>query len=97
VTLLPAGMELWTSDEVAECLPYQRHLPPREASELYSLLWAFLSEAQNPTPLGGDGTGGTVEYPDARRRSGNDDKAAHWWPRLTEPQRLALVKAWEDS
>lgn len=89
-TKLPEGLEFWTADEVAECLDFED--PGRE---LYSKLWRILSEAENPTPLGGDGTDGTVETPDDRLDPDNDDKAPHWWDKLTEDERRRIVDAFE--
>ena len=90
----PAGLGLWTADEVAECLGYQMHLKPVESDILYSKLWAFVSEAKNPTPLGGDGGYGTVETPCGRLNLDNDDKANHWWSQLVTREREAIAAAW---
>ena len=95
-TPMPDALEYTTADEAAECLNYHKHLPRGAADALYVKLWGFLSEAKNPTPLGGDGTNGTVEHPDGRRCLDNDDKARHWWAKLTEPERVALAAAVED-
>ena len=94
---LPEGIEYWTADMVAECLPYQEFLPkdygPWET--LYHKLWSFLEEAENPTPLGGDGSNGTVEEPCGRRDLKNDDKTSHWWMRLSLEERKAITLAWQ--
>ena len=79
---MPAGLEYWTADEVAECLDYHKGLTEAEADVLYRKLWGFLAEAKNATPLGGDGSSGTVETPDGRLSLENDDKAGHWWAPL---------------
>jgi len=84
-TKCPAELEYWTADEVAECIP-------GVGNDLYRKLWRALSEAKNPTPLGGDGSNGTVEYPDGRRSPDNDDKAPHWWGELTEEERQTIVE-----
>ena len=94
---VPQGLEFWTADAVAECLSYSKFLPddyPGGWTTLYSKLWSFLSTAQNPTPLGGDGTGGTVETPDGRLDLRNDDKASHWWKRLTDVEQAAIRAAY---
>ena len=89
----PDELLYWTADEVAECLDYWSFLPKREAEVLHNRLYEFLDNAKNPTPLGGDGTSGTVETPDGRLDPDNDDKASHWWSKLTDEQRVAIVKA----
>jgi hypothetical protein len=87
------GLEYWTCDEVAECLPVSK--------DLYRRLWAILGEAERRTPTGGDGTGGTCEYPDARYGTGEDDKARQWWGRLTPEEQMEINSAYraqeEDS
>ena len=93
---LPTGLDLWTADEVAECLGYHKYLDKAEADALYGKLWGFLAEAENPTPLGGDGSNGTVEYPDGRYDTANDDKAGHWWHRLSEREQNAIARALDD-
>lgn len=84
---MPASLTYWTADEAAECLDV--------SDTLSAKLWGFLEDAKNPTPLGGDGTNGTVEYPDARMDEDNDDKAAHWWPKLTEAEQREIARAIE--
>jgi len=88
---MPSVLELWTADEVAECLEYEKHLTKDEADGLCKKLWLFLSEAKNPTPLGGDGSNGTVETPYDRLGLSNDDKAGHWWSRLTKKEQAAIA------
>lgn len=80
---MPAKLELWTADEVAECLD---GVP----MGLYRKLWTIVSEAKNPTPLGGDGSNGTVETPDGRLSPDNDDK--NWWGKLSEEHQKILVE-----
>jgi hypothetical protein len=92
---MPAGLEFWTADEVAECVEYQEHLP-EEYGDWQQLDWkldSFQEGAKNPTPLGGDGTNGTVETPCGRFSSANDDKAPHWWGKLTTTEQAAIVAA----
>ena len=94
---MPEGLDYWTADQVAECLPYASHLPADYAggwTALYARLWSFLAAAEHPTPLGGDGSDGTVETPDGRLDLDNDDKAAHWWGRLTPVEQAAIRDAY---
>jgi len=83
------GLEYWTADEVAECLSY-----PDPDQVIYKKLWQFLSDAENQTPAGGDGSNGTVETPDARLDLDNDDKAGSWWHKLTNAEQLVINEAW---
>ena len=92
----PEVIELWTADEVAECLSYQAFLEPAQSRSLDSKLWGFVSDSF-PTPLGGDGTNGTVEYPEERLSSKNTDKVPHWWGRLEEYEQKALQQAVEKE
>ena len=95
---MPSGLEYWTADEVAECLSYQRHLPAEyDWNTLYKKLWSFLEVAENATPLGGDGSNGTVEMPDGRLNLDNDDKAAHWWHKLTDVEANAIAQAYNQD
>lgn len=94
---MPEGLDYWTADQVAECLSYSKHLPADYAggwTALYARLWSFLAEATNKTPLGGDGSDGTVETPDGRLDLANDDKAGHWWGRLTPVEQVAIRDAY---
>ena len=84
---LPSELELWTADEVAECLV------PLQETNLYVKLWRVIKDATNPTPLGGDGTNGTVEYPCGRQSRDNDDKALHWWSKLDDQDREIIINA----
>ena len=93
---MPEDLEYWTADEVAECLPYQPHLTDRGAA-LYRKLWRILSEAQNPTPLGGDGSDGTVETPCGRWSEKNDDKTPHWWAHLDPAEQRAIELAYRSE
>ena len=94
-TTMPSGLEFWTADEVAECLDYGKHLPDSygEWTKLCSRLYDILSAANNPTPLGGDGSNGTVEEPSGRLDLNNDDKAAHWWQQLDPVEQCAIAAA----
>lgn len=96
---MPEGLEYWTADEVAECLSYTRHLSGGRAAGdvLYCKLWKHLSEASNPTPIGGDGSYGTCEEPTARLSLENDDKALHWWRKLTAEEQEAVACAYLEE
>jgi len=95
---MPEGLEYWTADEVAECVDYERFMPEGKSwRELYSKLWRILAESKNPTPLGGDGSNGTVEYPCGRRSLQNDDKARHWWDKLEEFEQSAIAQGFEQD
>ncbi len=87
---MPDGLTYWTADEVAECLPYLE-------DSLRQRLWEIASKAENPTPIGGDGSSGTVETPDGRLDIDNDDKAIQWWGRLTRWEQEAICKAYDDD
>jgi len=92
---IPDGLEYWPCVDIAECLPYQNYLPGKHAREaLYGKLWGILAEADNATPLGGDGSDGTVEEPSGRLDLDNDDKAGHWWHKLTDAEANAIVQAY---
>ncbi len=91
---MPEGLKYWTADAVAECLSYGYYI--ENPSSLYHKLWGFLDDADNPTPLGGDGEGGTVEEPSGLLGD-NDDKTPHWWGHLTAQEQQAIVKAYEDE
>ena len=94
---MPEGLEYWTADEVAECLSYEDYLPAEYEDSLYDKLWCFLAAAKNATPLGGDGSDGTVETPDGRLDLDNDDKAAHWWSKLTGVEANAIAQAYAEE
>lgn len=88
------NLEYWTADEVAECLSV--------SSGLSAKLWGILSEATNKTPLGGDGSldsegRPTVEEPSGRLDEDNDDKAPHWWHKLTPEEQAEINAAYEKD
>jgi hypothetical protein len=99
---LPAALECWTADEVANCLSYNKHLPPGYVAANYGgNKWGLCSRlediahaATNPTPMGGDGSNGTVETPDGRLDLDNDDKALHWWNLLAPAEQHAISAAY---
>ena len=80
---IPAGLNCWTADEVAECLS---GIGPA----IYSKLWDILIAAKTPTPLGGDGSNGTVEEPHERYDDDHDDKSSHWWWKLTPAEQATI-------
>ena len=84
---MPEGLEHWTADEAAECLS---GIGP----DLYRKLWDILSAAKNPTPLGGDGSNGTVEEPHERYDEDHDDQAPHWWGKLTTDEQTTIATAY---
>ena len=92
---MPNGLSAWTADEVAECLDYQGHLPDSygDWTNLDRKLYDILTAANNPTPMGGDGSNGTVEDPSGRLDADNDDKAPHWWGQLEPVEQTAIAKA----
>ena len=90
MTTMPTGLDLWTADEVAECLSGL-------GSDLVRKLWRFVEAAENPTPLGGDGSNGTVEEPSGRLSLENDDKAGHWWGLLTENERETIAESFQKE
>ncbi len=90
----PDWAQYWTCDQVAECLPYQRHLPADYDGDLYSRLWELASLADTPTPQGGDGSNGTVETP-CGRMGNYDDKLGSVWNLLTPVEQKAIVTAKE--
>ena len=89
---MPEWLEYWTADEVAECLY------PGGCETLYGKLWEFVCEAEEAgtaTPLGGDGSNGTVETPDGRLDPANTDKGPHWWSRLTSAEQQMIIDAYK--
>jgi len=94
---IPQKLKYLTADQVAECISYQKYLTKTEADDLYRKLWEILENAQNPTPLGGDGSNGSVEEPAERMDLDNDDKTAHWWETLTATEQEALTQAIQNE
>ena len=74
----PPMVELWTADEIAECLEISR--------ELRIKLWGLKAECESPTPLGGE----EFETPDCTLSRSNDDKPMHWWGKLSKRERLEI-------
>lgn len=86
---VPDWADMWTLDEVAECLDV--------SGELSGKLWSMLEKIPegDRTPMGGDGTGGTVEYPDARWNPEDSDKLHHHWDSLSESEQKEIVDAYD--
>ena len=82
----------WTADEVAECLPLRDFLTAEEDKKLYIKLWGFVN-SENPTPVGGDGSNGTVETPEERLNPSNTDKVPNFWDKLSQKEQTAINKA----
>jgi hypothetical protein len=82
---IPAGLQYWTADEIAECLPV--------GDATYRELWRITSEASNKKPLGGDGSDGTVEWPEVTEEYGNQPRA--FWPNLTPEMQADIAQAYE--
>jgi len=90
---IPPCYELKTADQIAETVDYHRWLQGDDARDLHSQLWCIQAECRLPTPLGGDGSAGTVETPDGRLNDENDDKTPHWWNRLSTHHQAAIIFA----
>jgi len=75
----PEELELWTLDEVAECLSVP--------AVLYKKLWAMLADCKDKTPLGNDAN----ETPDVRLDSTNDDKLLNAWSAFTDDEKRVLI------
>lgn len=85
ITMHPALSE-WTLDEVAEALD-------GVSMATSGVLWGLRDDdSSNNTPMGGDGTGGTVETPDGRLGD-FDDKLARHWHKLTADQQNEINEA----
>ncbi len=91
---IPEGLLSWTADQIAECLSYDKYLP--KDNGLYAKLWKILGDASNPTPLGGDGSNGTVQTPSERHDEEHDDKAPAFWSQLTHGEQKALLLAYRE-
>jgi len=86
---MPEVYRYMTADECAECVNYWPHLS--DGNGLYTKLYDFLGKATTPTPLGGDGSNGTVECPQDLEYG--NDTGPHWWGVLNDEEKLALTKA----
>ena len=91
---MPEVYRYMTADECAECVDYWSHLKNLEdgcGMRLYSKLWDFKNGATKSTPLGGDGSNGTVECPQDLEYG--NDTGPHWWGVLNDEEKEALIKA----
>ena len=82
---IPEGLSYWTPDEVAECLD-------GVSDSTYVRLWAILDELEasgKAVPVGGDGSGGTIETP-PEPDAFKSGKMAAVWDRLTEAEQIEL-------
>jgi len=86
---MPSSLEYDTADEVAETIDYHKYLTKERADALYRELWRILAAAKNKTPLGGDGSNGTVETPCGRLDSE--------WDSLDRDFQSAIVQAVEND
>jgi len=89
MTEIPEGLEYWTADEIAECLPMIG------TGDLYRKLWGFVvdaGEAGTAKPLGGDGSNGTTEIPIVSDSYEAQPKA--FWAKLTEAEQATVIEAW---
>lgn len=87
---MPSDLTYWRADQVAECVS-------GITDALYARLWQIQIAASNPTPLGGDGTNGTVETPDAQLDLLNDDKSGHWWAQLSRAEQSQIAGAFQGD
>ena len=83
------GLEYLRADEIAECFEL-RLLDDKDRGALVTKLWRISSEAENPTPMGGDGSDDTCETPDGQLFLGNDDKAGVFWDKLEDFEQEAI-------
>ena len=75
----------WTPDEVAEALD-------GISDATSSRLWALMNQMKEHAPLGGDGSNGTVEWPEPIEE-GHSVRAI--WHLLTEDERREINAAFE--
>ena len=87
---------------MADCLSYDKFLPDSYGKLYENLLcvklWniqANAENAQNATPMGGDGSEGTYEDPSEIEPGTYDDEARHWWNQLLPLEQRALVLAYD--
>ncbi len=84
---MPDEIEFMTADEIAETMNVNQ--------ETYSALWNIVTDAKNTKPLGGDGSGGTVEWPEATNH--HDDQPKYFWAKLNCAARQDIVCAVEKE
>ncbi len=100
----PKQFVYWTADEIENCIDptgeYDGALTEEQWHAVMNKLAAFTCEAIDAgtaTPLGGDGSNGTVETPDGRLDPANTDKAPHWWHRLEAFEQRAYCLAYNKE
>ena len=94
---MPPGLAYMSCDTVAECLSYKKHLPAgHDWMDLYRKLWAVLNTATDISPMGGDGTNGTVECK-GDQLGDYDDMAPKWWQSLTAVEATAIAAAYTEE
>ena len=91
--LLPENQEAWRAIQKAYAQVSYGDAEPYMI--LDRKLWGFLDSAKNPTPMGGDGSNGTVETPDGQLDLDNDDKPRYWWTKLTIVEQTIITKAFD--
>lgn len=87
---VPDWAEFWTLDEVINCLNVGEGVCFR-LGELFGNV-----PEDDRTPLGGDGTDGTVETPDGRMGD-FADKLSRCWDGLSAWDQLTIVNAWKHD
>ena len=75
----PESLRHYSVDEVAECVS-------GITTDTYAELWNYLGKAENPKPMGGDGSDGTTEEPIVSSGEYGTDLVAAW-PHLSEAAR----------
>ena len=88
-------LKYWQAHQIAECLPYENFLDKESGDDLYVKLWNIQNNSENQTPMGGDGSNGTMETPDDLMNLEYTDKAIHFWDQLTEEEKIAILKAYD--
>jgi hypothetical protein len=68
----------WTADEIAEC---QSGITPEASRELWEIQSKYFN-AGKAKPRGGDGTNGTVEFPEVSDHYA--DQPLQFWNEITE-------------
>lgn len=80
----PESLRHYSVDEVAECIS-------GITSATYTELWNYLGKADNPKPVGGDGSDGTTEEPIVSSGEYGTDLVAAW-PHLSEAARQNIME-----
>jgi len=79
----PDSIRCYSMDEVAETIPGL-------TLETFTELWDLLSVAENPKPLGGDGSNGTIEEPIISSGEYGSDIVAGW-PKLSRKSQENII------